>query len=203
MKVILQFLMLLFITLCVQIVSAQRHPILDKLEIYESGGKVYITCIISAGNTCNGINVLRSTDSVEFSIIGNVSGVCGSNDFPITYDFVDENPVINKPMYYQLEFGGFAPSEIIRLLIIDYNSNGYQVRPQPASEEARIYFENPANSEFGITLYSSSGKTILQEKTTRNFFDLSLVNIPSGLYGFRISDNPLKPAIIGKILVQH
>lgn len=203
MKVILQLLFVLTLLLSVQIAAAQRHPILDKLDIYESGGKVYITCIISAGNTCNGINVLRSTDSVEFSIIGNVSGVCGSNEFPITYDFVDENPLINKPIYYQLEFGGFAPTEIIRLLIIDYNSNGYQVRPHPANEQARIYFKNPSRAEHLITLFSSSGNTILQEKTTGEFFDLNLINIPSGLYGFRISNNPLEPAIVGILIIQH
>lgn len=203
MKVILQLFFLLTLLLSVQIVTAQRHPILDKLDIYESGGKVFITCIISAGNTCNGINVLRSTDSIEFSIIGNVSGVCGSNEFPITYDFVDESPVINKPMYYQLEFGGFAPTEIIRLLIIDYNSNGYQVRPQPANEEARIYFKNPFRTEYLITLFSNSGNTILQEKTSGEFFDLNLIDIPSGLYGFRISNNPLEPAIVGKLIIQH
>jgi hypothetical protein len=203
MKVCFQFLILLFLSLAVQTASAQRHPILDKLDIYESGGKVYITCIISAGNTCNGIVVLRSTDSVEFSIIGQVIGVCGSNDFPTTYDFVDENPILNKPSYYQLEFGGFAPTEIIRLFIVDYNSNGYQIRPQPAGDQARIYFENQSNKEHSITLFSITGQTILQTNSSGDFFDLSLVHIPSGLYSFQISGNPAEPAIIGKILVQH
>jgi hypothetical protein len=203
MKAILQILALLFLTFTVQILSAQKHPILDKLDVYESEGKVYITCIISAGNTCNGIVVLRSADSIEFSIIGQVSGVCGSNDFPTTYNFVDENPVLNKPSYYQLEFGGFAPTEIIRLFIIDYNSNGYQIRPQPAGDQARIYFENPSNGEYHITLFSISGNSILHEITYGDFFDLNLIPIPSGLYAFHISGNPNAPAIIGKILVQH
>ncbi len=203
MKGILQFLFLLFLTLSVQISNAQRHPILDKLEVYESGGKVFISCIISAGNTCNGINVLRSTDSVEFTLIGQVSGVCGSNDFPVTYDFVDDNPIKNKPMFYQLEFGGFAPSDILRIVIIDYNSNGYQIRPHPSDDRALIFFENPSNAEFTITLFNSSGKAVLQVLSPANYFDLNLTNIPSGLYAFRISGNPLEPAIIGKILIQH
>jgi hypothetical protein len=203
MKIIRQFLLLFFLGLSAQTASAQKHPNLDKLDVYESGGKVYITCIISAGNTCNGINVLRSDDSLEFSIIGQVSGVCGSNDFPTTYDFVDQNPILNKPSFYQLEFGGFTPSEIIRIFIIEHNSNGYQIRPQPAGNQARIYFVNSSNSEHSIILFSSSGKNLLEEKSTGDFFDLSFINIPSGLYGFRISGNPIKPSIIGKILIQH
>ena len=42
--------------------------------------KVQLNFTIKAGNTCNGIEIFRSPDSVNFSLIGDIQGVCGSTD---------------------------------------------------------------------------------------------------------------------------
>ena len=86
---------------------AQFHPIVDRFDVFEASGKVYVSCVISSGSTCNGVDVLCSEDSTNFITVGQIGGVCGSSSEPIAYNFIDENPIRNKRIYYKLELGGY------------------------------------------------------------------------------------------------
>lgn len=181
----------------------QREPILDKLEIFRLNGKVHIECIISQGFTCDGIRYYRSTDGLNYEQIGQVGGICGSPDFPVGYDFVDEEPKVNAVNYYKIEFGGFGFSDPVPIRIIDISSKGYKVAPNPVKNFARIYFDNPNQNSNALWLYDIQGKIILSIKSLDSFFELDLSNVPSGLYVFQISDpKGNKTQIEGKLYVQ-
>jgi hypothetical protein len=184
-------------------VSAQENPILDKFDVFESGGKVYINCIISSGNTCNGIDVLRSADSINFEIIGNISGICGNSSTPTTYNFVDNNPIKNKPSYYKLELGGQGFTKILSVHIIDTEAFGFQVRPNPVKNQTTIYFENNENSEHKLSLYNTNGAEVLTQNTSTNQFYIEVTSLPSGIYIFLISKDNFSHNTKGKLVVQH
>jgi hypothetical protein len=187
-------------------VSAQKdngHPILDKYSVFDAGGKVYISCTISSGNTCNGIDVFRSADSLVFNNIGNIAGICGSTSEPVTYDFVDENPIINKTSYYKLELGGYGYTTILSVLIIDTKEFGFQVRPNPANEKTVIYFDNDNFNDFELTLYNLSGTKVYSSTSSTNYFDINTQNLANGLYFFTIGKSLDQKKIIGKLVVQH
>lgn len=182
---------------------SQLHPILDRFDIFEASGKVYISCVISSGSTCNGIDVLRSDDSVNFISVGHIGGVCGSSSVPVTYNFIDENPIKNKPIYYKLELGGYGFTNILPLQIIDTKEFGFQIRPNPASESAIIYFQNPTNTEHTLSILNNLGITVLSKKTNQNFFLFEVNHIPSGIYPFIISIDSFNNKVFGKIVIQH
>src|SRR5687768_12462136 len=83
--------------------QAQGSPILGKFSLSESNGQVALDWQIVAGSTCNGIQIYRSTDAVQYSQIGNIAGICGSITEAVNYFFTDTTPVKNAINYYYLE----------------------------------------------------------------------------------------------------
>jgi hypothetical protein len=146
--------------------SGQRTIDLDRFEIYELEGSVHIRCIISGGNTCNGIRYLRSEDGVNFKQIGMETGICGSPDFPVGYNFIDDEPVQNAVNYYRVEFGGYNPSEVYAVTIVNTADRGYKVVPHPANRDAVIYFENPGDKSSSLVLFDDRGQFLWE---TKNF----------------------------------
>ena len=197
------FLTSIFLYACIQSTFAQSHPILGKFYISENEGDVYLNWSIIEGSTCNGIQIYRSTDSTNFSQIGEIYGVCGSVSFEQPYDFTDNNPVKNKVNYYRLELGNQGFSQIVSVEIIDIESNGYQIRPHPANSETKIYFDNNTNREQQLILYNMNGIEVFTSTTKEDFFLLKTSFLQSGLYFFTISISGNPPTAQGKLLVQH
>ncbi len=182
---------------------AQSHPILGKFFVSETKGSVFLSWSIIAGSTCNGIQIYRSVDGINFSQVGEIAGVCGSANFEQPYSFTDNTPVKNKVNYYRLELGSQGISQTVSIEIVDIENSGYQIRPQPANAETKIYFNNNNRKEQQLTLYNVSGIEISTSTTNEDFFKLNTSLLPSGLYFFTISISGTPPTIKGKLLVQH
>ncbi|MDZ4667021.1 MAG: T9SS type A sorting domain-containing protein [bacterium] len=197
----------LFVFLFLMVISitsnGQNHPILDKFSVFEAGGRVYINCVISAGNTCNGIMVMRSEDSLYYEQIGQIDGVCGSSSEPIQYNFTDDKPIKNKAIYYKLELGGYGFTNPLSLKIIDTKEFGFQVWPNPSKDQTTVYFENIIKGQYVISVFNHLGVMVISEQTTQNYFKVEVSEIPPGIYPFVISRGTDNPVIFGKILVQH
>ena len=197
-------LLLLFFILFAWIKSfSQNNPILDSFKAINNNGKVYLNWVISSGSTCSGIQIYRSTDSQQFEIIWDIPGVCGSSSSPQAYDFTDINPVKNRINYYRLELGGNGSSEIVSVEIIDINDGGFQIRPNPVSEKARIYFANDKNRLHYLWFHSVNGTCISSMSSKEDYFDFDSSDFSNGLYLFTITNDEGTIQIKDKILVQH
>lgn len=165
---------------------SQSHPILDNFYILESNGAVVLNWTIKGGSSCNGIQIYRSTDSVNFYQVGEIAGVCGNSSSPQPYDYTDNSPVKNKVNYYKLNLGQEGFTSIISIEIIEIGKNGNQVRPNPAKDNARIYFTNDKYVTSNLILYDPSGTVLLKQNSDLDYFDLDLTGIPGGAYIFAI-----------------
>jgi len=197
------FVLLLLLSQPTKIIIAQTHPILGKFYISENEGDVYLSWSIIAGSSCNGIQIYRSTDSINFSQIGEIAGVCGSVNFEQLYDFTDNNPVKNKANYYRLQLGNQGLSQIVSIEIIDIESSDYQIRPNPTNAETKIYFDNNNKREYELSVFKFNGIKILSATVKDDFFILNTSELQSGLYLFTISASGNLPTAKGKLLVQH
>jgi hypothetical protein len=180
---------------------SQQVATLDKFSVYESNGKVYLNWVISAGSTCNGTKILRSTDTLNFTEIGSITGVCGNITTPQPYSFTDENPVKNAFNFYKLLLGENGKSGIISIEVINIGPAVYQVRPQPVTNISRLYFSNPQQQQFELRVYNLSGKLVLSQYTTNKFFELSSNLSGNGLFVFIIRSQDNKSLIQGRFLV--
>lgn len=181
-------------------VFSQQNPILGNFFIYEKNGKVYLSWQIVAGSTCNGIQIYRSNDGLNFSKVGEIAGICGSSSSAVSYNFTDEKPEPNKINCYRLELGGNGSSKILSVEIINIE-NGYQIRPNPVVNTAKIYFDNDNNEERQLSVYDANGHMVSESTTEKDFFDFSVGNLPFGIYFFTIAYKDTVK-VSGKIIVK-
>lgn len=185
-------------------VFAQDHLILDRFDIYKGETKVYLSCTISAGSICNGISIYRSEDTTQgFDKIGEIPSFCGNNSSPVSYEFIDNYPVLNKPSYYKLELGTYGFTKVKSILINDYGDAGFQVRPNPATASTYIYFENNFSQEIMLYLFDNFGNNIITEISKGNniYVDLSLLK--AGIYYFKLVNKTTLNQQFGKIFVKQ
>ncbi len=184
-------------------VYAQRSLILDNFDARDYLGKVYLNWTISSGSTCNGIQIYRSIDKINYEKIGDIPGVCGNNSTAQAYSFIDENPIKNKFNYYFIQLGGNGNSEVLTVQIIDLKSNGYKVSPNPVVGESKIYFSNNKNSYFQLTLFNQFGVNVKIVETMSDYFELDSSLLPSGYYFFSIANGELEERTKGGLIIAH
>ena len=176
---------------------------LDYFNINEYNGNVYIDITLSEGNTCNGIIIQRSLDTIYFEEITHLEGICGNTSFPTSYNFLDENPIINQTSYYRVQFGNNIYSEIIEIFIIDCQDNEYQLRPHPANDETTLYFNNQPGITYELTLFNIGGTKVLTSKSSSNNFLIETSTLINGFYVFSINKGSANKSINGQLIVRH
>lgn len=183
--------------------KAQDQPVLDVFFATENNGVVYLNWRILAGGTCNGTNVLRSSDSLNFTEIGRIFGVCGNLSKPESYSFIDESPVSNKRNYYRLELGPWNFSETIYTDIIDLNEQAYQIRPNPIQTKAKIYYRNTKKLKQTLSIYNIIGQKMVSLTSRDEYFEIDVRTLENGMYVFSIIPEDGQSIIKGKMIVQH
>lgn len=171
---------------------------LDYFEANEDGTSIFLKWAVSQGQTCNGIDITRSSDGLFFEIIGRIEGVCGSPDVAVPYSFLDESPLKNQMNYYKLELGTSDFSEIISIEYNEKNEEGYQIRPNPVKDFTTIYFDNPNFDEVTLLVFDSFGRQVDEYSSKSSFIEIEVSNLTSGMYFFLLE----KPneTIVGKFL---
>lgn len=184
-------------------VGQNEHPILDRFEVFEREGVVYISVTISKGSICNGIDILRSADNVQFNVIGNIAGFCGSTSEPTSYSFIDTIPLINVTSYYKLELGGYGFTRPIPISIREIAPHELQIAPNPASTSAWVYFDNPGSMQYIVRIVSISGQTIWTKTTHLSALQIDVSFLTSGVYTLVLDSGNGKDLKFGKLLVYH
>lgn len=164
--------------------------------------KYFITLrmTIKSGNTCDGTRIQRSADSVYFEDIGEISGICGSPNQSITYDFTDLLPEKNSINYDRLELGqyGFTSTKAVNFIIL--NVKGYSLQPKPVSTRSKLVFKNPDSEEVEFCLVNIQGRMVMNMFTTSNQLWIDASVIRSGAYVFKLKTEQ-KLLNKGKIIV--
>lgn len=176
--------LLFFICIATLSVFGQQKPVLERFSGLHNNGVVYLEWVMSSGTICAGVVITRSTDSINFSKIGEIPGFCGSLSSATTYRFQDEEPVMQKKVFYRLELGTIATSEILSVYVPATGVGEYQLYPNPVISEAKLQFQNPAHSVIVLKIYDSKGLEILTETTEGESFSIKTETLNQGLYYF-------------------
>ena len=180
-----------------------QSTILKSFSLSQIDESVFLRWTILKGETCNGIKIHRSTDSLNFQQIGDIAGVCGSPDFAQSFEFIDTHPEKNKANFYKLELGNTGFSDVRSIEIIALNEDGVLVLPNPASKSTTVYFKNEYNSPHTFRMYSATGALILETEGRTNSFLVNTSILEAGVYIFTISQTGESAEANGKIMVVH
>ncbi len=192
---------LAFFLLVITQVNAQFAPKLDKFQAQHKDGVVYLEWVLSSGSVCYGIKIERSEDSVSFTEIGFIGGICGNLTQPTVYNFEDNSPILNKKMYYRLSYPGLGSSEIIDVLVIHVSKHDYEANPTPSTGITKLNFYNP-KSEFHTLMVSNlSGVVVMELTSSESFFEFDVNVLDPGIYQFYIFNESHSNTVGGRILV--
>ncbi|MBK9736336.1 MAG: hypothetical protein IPO92_15810 [Saprospiraceae bacterium] len=162
--------------------DCQSHYLLDNFKAYKESNRVVLNWTVKKGNTCSGTGILRSTDNINFEVIGEISGICGSQETAKSYSFIDENPVKNKINYYVLELGFSGKTEpSLAIKYLDVSTNGYLLYPNPIDDIGYLYFNNVNNSKHTLRINDASGKYYPTYTTNSDVFTLIFPTNPDYL----------------------
>lgn len=181
----------------------QTITVLDDLSAFESNGKIQLLWTITSGSTCNGTQIYRSTDSLNYVQIGEIPGICGSTSSARSYTYTDDHPVKNMVNYYRIELGGIGYSGHVSYEVIDFTNKEYQIRPNPVIDQAKLFFSNDKNMESQLIVHNTNGIAILTLITKEAFFEINSDLLLSGIYYFQIATFDNSPITSGKLIVQH
>ena len=114
--------LLLVLNVCT--VAAQEHPFLSRFALTEGLGFVQLDWTMSAGNTCEGIDIYRSLDGSNFETVGTIPGICGDINSPVPFSWTDHSAPELTTVYYRLRLGlnGFSSVQRIDLTILGQQS---------------------------------------------------------------------------------
>ncbi len=171
-------------------IFGQSHYLLSSFQAEKSGNRVILNWSIKQGNSCIGINILRSNDTINFKEIGNIQGICGSPDFEQRYTFVDDKPFPNQINYYKLELGFSGQTNPpMAVECISLGEQKTKVIPNPNNGFGTIYFDNPNNESVQILIHDSHGRYVDSYRTQSNQIIFDLTPDIIGLIAFNCNDN--------------
>lgn len=111
---------------------------------------------VKQGSVCNGMQIERSSDSVNYMFIGEVEGICGSGAVAQKFEFTDTSPIPFKKNYYRLVAG--SGESFYQSLFYSYVAGSFFMAPNPITLSDMVYFE--PNQTFIVTFYEISGQVI-------------------------------------------
>lgn len=165
------------------------HPILDDFGITLDNNRVIIHWTIKAGRSCNGTGIYRSNDDYNWMLIGSIGGICGNNDEPISYVFVDESPVFGAWNYYRLELGLEGFSESVSVYLHLYEDKLVIKGENPWGGNLQILINDDSSRFYKLVLHDLSGRTIQDLKTYSKNVILPENPIAQGLYLISLYDS--------------
>ena len=181
--------------------TAKSQSILSDFDIDLSEGKVLLAWTIKSGNVCNGMQILRSKDSISFVMIEDIQGVCGNLSSSVSYTFTDQTPILNTTNYYKINFGGQQESHVLGIEVINVINNSYLLKPNPVSGASDLYFQNDNQNEMVLKVFDDFGDVIYLDQTYSNKFILDSTSFSSGIYYFSLEKQKTRNVINGKAVI--
>lgn len=181
-----KFILAVFIFSLPVLVGAQNNPALVSFTGFQYNDSILIRFTMRGGFSCNGIDVQRSSDSLSFTNIGDIQGICGSPDFDIPFEFTDASPLKNADNFYRLDLKNFGYSQTIKVHFMDFNIAGYIFFPNPCFEECTLYFESFINDEMDFLFFDLAGKIIESKKLRGTNVIIDSKRLARGIYRYSV-----------------
>ena len=125
--------------------------------------------ILFLTNLYSGVQLLRSSDGVQFFRIDEIQGICGGSEFTEHYILLDETPLQATTNHYKLALGVQGESQVIQLNFVPLNA-GFNVFPNPVQDWAVLKWDNPTEIQFSVDIYNiwtyCKGVDVLRSKCT-------------------------------------
>ncbi|REJ80196.1 MAG: T9SS C-terminal target domain-containing protein [Bacteroidetes bacterium] len=177
-------LLIILVLLGFKVSKAQYLSTFTAVQI---GAEVELSIVVAAGNTCNGMNILRSPDGINYSEIGNIAGICGSTSEDVKYSWTDTDPLRNSVNYYRIDLITLGYSLPVTVFYLHFDKSPVLMYPNPVTSNSNVYLNIGRNDVFDVLIYSVEGRLVKSISGVRgNHFMISAEDFIPGMYKFRV-----------------
>ncbi len=187
----LYFKIVFLIILYIGTLNTYSQSRVQELTATQYNKNIIINYLISAGNTCSGYQILKSNDSLNFSVIYDYSGICGESSKAQNIIFNDEYPEKNKKNYYKVLIQPSDYSHVISLFYTDFAEKGYLLIQNPITNNLSILSE--LNNSV-LNIYNQAGNlTLTLTPNQQGLYYEDITWLANGIYYFTIENAKGKP----------
>ncbi len=190
--------LLIFLILFAKGIQAQ---FLSEFSALQSGNEIDLDITIAGGNTCNGINVLRSADNINFVSIGGIAGVCGSSTEDVFYSFTDPVPLHNTTNYYRLDLISLGFSTVIDIHFVYFGEDALLLYPNPIRNVSKVYLRANSSDVSTYRINDSRGRLLQEKEGIRgDYFEINRDDWAAGIYFLTVQIGST-PALVRKFMI--
>jgi len=177
------------------------HEILESFTLVQNGNNVLANFSVKGGASCNGVTLERRVaGDTDYTISGQIQGVCGGSEFTEHYSIQDESPELAEQNFYRLKLGTQGYSRESDIVVIELLGD-YNIYPQPAANEVFVKFDNPNNESAKCKVYDSKGLVVYDKDGFNNdIIFIDSTDLISGMYFFQIQFTEQK-LLTGKFIL--
>ncbi len=162
-------------------------------KIFQVNQAVFLNFILSKGSSCNGFNVLHSTDSVNFKIIHEDPTICGTSNADEAKNWTHANPIINQLNYYKIQLNPGEMSPVNRIFVNQTNKPNIVLFPNPISTDhdfLNIKILGTESLAFDGFIYNQFGNYVLkiEKQSTISNSTIKINELSNGLYLIKLTD---------------
>ena len=162
-------------------------------KIFQVNQAVFLNFILSKGSSCNGFNVLHSTDSVNFKVIHEDPTICGTSNADEAKNWTHANPIINQLNYYKIQLNPGEMSPVNRIFVNQTNKPNIVLFPNPISTDIdllTIKILGTESLEFDGFIYNQFGNYVLkiENQSTLSNSTIKIHELSNGLYLIKLTD---------------
>lgn len=163
------------------------------LNLVASEAFVGVRFTITKGSSCNGYSIYHSLDSVNFKVIYDYAGVCGSSASDDQKSYTHTSPTPNRVNYYKVDLWPVETSRIVGILIPAETESGILLYPNPISgknDQLTLKLPGASSPNIGGLICDQFGKTLqpLNLQVQNNQTSFETAHLQSGVYTVKLMD---------------
>ena len=176
---------ILFISLLIPFFSFGQELSFLSYNLNPIQQSVQLVWQVSAGNSCQNVELQHSLNGKDFETFFTYVGVCGNPNAITSYDHTHQNPTTNKINYYRLKVNQDLTD--VKTVFIT-GADEIIVLPHPVKETSQIIFNGSGNAA-QVTVYNLNGGIIWQEHFDQEPVLINATEFNSGFYILQVNDN--------------
>jgi hypothetical protein len=144
---------------------------------------VLIRWTVNSGSLCNGTVVYRSIDGAADVFVGEITGICGSENENKEYSLIDQSPELNTTNRYYIRFGFSEYSEEKEIYVKYLEPERLYLGPNPSETTISLEWNDQFHDKYTIQVVDDLGMNVYQQtEITGSSYTVDISSFSAGIY---------------------
>jgi hypothetical protein len=163
--------------------QATEHPFMKSFDLVVMDGRIQVAWTMQGGSTCDGIEVQRSTNGVDFTTIHRIDGICGDPVFDVPFGYRDDAPPELSRLHYRIDLGIEGLSSVKTVDFAQLTEARQRFFPSPMRNSATLLLNVSGSARVDLRLFDASGRQVWQHSgLVGRQHELELGFLQAGVY---------------------